>query len=276
MVTGFIIEYAQDRKYDLDIFSPNDHQKYIEFYKHLYTFNVVSIFIPENYDMVVVLSDDDWSYKSEWVIPKTVCIDHFYQIRNRHILHHIPVGPFISQIYQENFIIPIHIIIPITHKNELSKVDCVHIAILGRDIPVSPDELSFIKCGKKPIFHIVNQWGIHPSLRNIDNIKLYENIDALALNNIIANCQYIYISDKNINHNEGYSISASVLIAFSTLCQLIIPVKMNKHLRLKSAIIYNKGEDIVLPVKPDYNIINKEREYFIDIRNKILDNFLNK
>ena len=147
----------------------------------------------------------------------------------------------------------------------------INIAIMGRYIPENIEELSFLKYDKI-IFHIINCHGIHPTLKNVENVIIYEHISTVQLFNILVNCQYIFITDKNQSHNKSHSTSAAIGLSFTTGCQLIIPEIMNRSLRLKSAIIYKPDEDLYLNLDPDYELVFNEKKYLIDLRNKILDN----
>jgi hypothetical protein len=277
---GFFLDYAKNKDFLIDIYCPIDNLNYFDFYKVVFDFKnikMVNKFNSNDYNFVLVLTDSDWEYKKEWINDNTITIDHWYQIRNKNIKHHIQVSPFKSKLYSENFIFPIYNIneISIDKKRNVKTLDHINIAILGRAIPDNVDQLKHLK-SNKIIFHIINCWGVHDTLKNKKNIKVYdEPITTLSLINILINSQYVYITDKNHNHNNNYSTSASIALSFTTGCQLIIPEQMNKHLRLKSAILYNHDEDIDLEIEPDYDLVYKEKEYFINLRNEILDKFIN-
>lgn len=274
---GFFFDYAQNKNFIVDVYCPFDRLEYFKLYQIYFKFNIVKNFNHLEYDLVFVLTDSDWEYKKEWINNKTITLDHWYQIRNHSIKHHIPVSPFASNIYKENFIIPAYNIPEIYNKKLLLKnLSIISIAIMGRFIPESPDELKFFKDNDNINFHIINCHGIHPKLKNVKNITTYEHLSSIELFNILLNCQYVYITDKNNSHNKNYSTSASIALAFNTGCQLIIPEIMNRCLRLKSAIIYKPNEDITLDMYPDYDLVFKEKNYFIELRNKILDNLTNE
>ena len=224
--------------------------------------------------MVVVLTDSDWSYKKEWINDKTICIDHWYQTRNKLIKHHVPISQFRNKYYKENFIIPTFNSIDVMNfKKYVKKIDSIDIVILGRAHPDNYDDLKFIKCGLKPKFHIVNCHGVHETLKNKENVIVYQNISTLDLYNLLLNSEYILITDKNESHTKGYSMSASITLSLNTGCQLIMPEEMNKYLRLKSPILYKKNEELELEILSNYKLVEQEKNYFINIRNNILDNY---
>lgn len=274
---GFFLDYSQNKNFIVDVYCPFDRLEYFRLYQMYFKFNLVRQFHHLNYDLVFVLTDSDWEYKKEWINNKTITLDHWYQIRNINIKHHIPVSPFNSNIYKENFIIPTYNIPEINYEKKLlvKPLSHIDIAIMGRFIPESIDELKFLKYSNIN-FHIINCHGIHPKLKNLKNIITYEHLTTIELFNILLNSQYVYITDKNDSHNKNYSTSASIALAFNTGCQLIIPESMNRCLRLKSAIIYKPNEDIDLELYPDYDLVFKEKKYFIDLRDKILNDLTNQ
>lgn len=275
---GFMLDYCRCKNYEAYVLFRHDHLKYFDFYKVFYKFNIVNEVNPEIYDMVVVLTDSDWSYEEKWINYKTICIDHWYQLRNKLIKHHVPISPFRNIYYKENFIIPTYDCINISeYKKMVKKITYIDIVILGRAHPDNYEELNFIKCGVQPTFHIVNCHGVHESLKNKPNVKVYDNkITTVELYNLLLNSEYILITDKNDSHTKGYSMSASIALSFNTGCQLIMPEEMNKYLRLKSAILYRKNQNLELSILPDYKLVEQEKFYFINIRNRILDNFFEK
>lgn len=272
---GFMLEYCKDREYTPDVYFKYDYLSYFNFYQTFFNFNIIKSFDHNEYDMVVVLTDSDWSYKKEWINDKTICIDHWYQLRNKLIKHHIPISQFRSPYYKENFIIPTYNSIDILHYKKLvKKIDSIDVVILGRAHPDDYNDLKFLKCGLEIRFHIVNCHGVHGSLKNKKNVIIYENtISTFDLYNLLLNSEYILITDKNESHNKGYSMSASIALSLNTGCQLIMPEEMNKYLRLKSPIIYRKNEDLELEILSDYKLVEQEKQQFINIRNNILDKY---
>ena len=270
---GFFFDYAQNKEFIVDVYCPHDRLEYFKLYQLYFKFDIINSFNHLDYDLVFVLTDSDWEYKREWINNKTITLDHWYQIRNSHIKHHIPVSPFNSNTYKENFIIPTYNIPELTYETKLlvKPLYNINIVIMGRYIPENMDELKFLKYDKI-IFHIINCHGTHPGLKNIENVILYENVSTIQLFNILLNSQYIYITDKNSSHNKSHSTSAAIALSFTTGCQLIIPEIMNRSLRLKSAIIYKPDTDLYLNLEPDYELVFNEKKYLIDLRNKILDN----
>ena len=272
---GFALDYAKDKDIIVDIFNPIDNLNYFDLYKIYFKYNVVKLFNSSSYDLIIVLTDSDWSFKPEWVTKNTITLNHFYQKRNFAIPNQINCSPFHFNSYEENFIIPTYNLsdINLETKRKISCIDHINIVLLGRFLYDSLEPLTHLK-SNKITFHIINVHGIHDCYKNKPNIKVYGKINTLELFNVLLNSQYLYVTDLNYNHTNGYSTSASIALSFNTGCQLIIPKRMNQHLRLKSAILYEPDEDVYLQHLPNYELVFKEKQYFIDMRNKILDSLL--
>ncbi len=263
----------------VDCYFIHDHLKYFEMYNIFFKFNIITSFRPDDYDLIIVLTDSDWSYKKEWINSKTICINHWYQSRNLFIDKQINIGPFYNKngIYNSEYILPTYNTITQKFpKTDSKHITDINVCILGRFIPDKSSDLDFLRKNNANIkFHVINVHGIHPDLLDKKDIIVHTNINTIDLYNLLLNSQYIYITDTNHEHLNGYSVSASIGLGFITLCNLIIPEKMNRHLRLKTAITYkNTNDPITLEIYPKIHLIEEEREYFLNKRNKILNKLL--
>ena len=270
---GFALDFCKKFGHGAFVFNPNDYEEYMKVYDILdYKYTTVTNIEPDIYDLIIVLTDSDWSYLPKWVNNKTICINHWYQDRNKYIKNSIPIGPLHSNKYNSTFISQIYPILTKDKKNQFHSIDKIYVSIMGRFIPNDPSYLDFIK-NKNVIYNFISKNPPHKKILESKNIKCFTNINALDLCNILSNSHYILVTDTNINHNKCYTISASISYAFSTGCQLIIPKEMNSYLRLKSAIVYDKTDNISLEF-PDIDSVYEESETLMNNRNKILNNLL--
>lgn len=276
---GTFLEYFNEKKWDIHIYTKLDHLGFFDMYKLFFSYTFVSDVNPDIYDLVIVLTDSDWSYTK--INKKTICINHWYQKRNNFINKQYPIGPLLldNGKFNDNFIIPVYSsILNRYNKSDVKHINEIHVCVLGRCIPDDQEELKFLQhTEQKIVFHIINVHGYHPKLKNNPNIKLYDNkfVSTTDLFNILINCEYMFINDTNIEHNNGYTISASIALSLVTGCQLIIPTIMNKHLRLKSPILYdNKKDYLYLDFKQNYDIIKEDLDYCVNKRNKLLDKII--
>ena len=271
---GFALDFCKKYNHEADVCNPQDNEKYMELYTILgYTYKIVTDINQELYDLIIVLTDSDWSYLPKYINNKTICINHWYQNRNEYIKNAIPIAPFNSEYYNPEFILPVHPIITKTQKDSFKTTGEIIVTVMGRFIPDDISYFDFI-VNHNVIYNIISKSPPSPLLSKHKNIKIHTNIDAITLCNIMANSHYILVTDINYNHNKCYSVSASLAYAFSTMCQLIIPKEMNSYLRLKSAVIYEKNKKITLTL-PDIKSVNEEAEHFMLKRNEILQKYLN-
>ena len=273
---GFGLDFCKKYNHDAYVFNPNDFEKYMELYDIIgYRYNIIKEINVEIYDLIIVLTDSDWSYLPKYINDKTICINHWYQDRNKYIKYAIPIAPFISEYYNSEFILPVHPIITKSKKEEFKTLGEIYVVVMGRFIP---DDISYFDFISNPnvIYNIISKSPPSPLLLKNNNIKIYTNIDAISLCNIMLNSHYILITDINHNHNKGYSVSASLAYSFSTLCQLIIPKEMNSYLRFKSPILYEKNKKKITLKIPDIDGVYEEALYLMSKRDNILNKFLNK
>lgn len=269
------LDYCRNRNYEAIVYNPNDHDNYMKVYSIFdYKYTMIDkIENTEQYDLIIVLSDCDKSFLKEWVTSKTMCINHWYCKRNTFINTQIPIAPFTSSSYNPIFTSPVFPAISKNEKLKIMPVNHIFVTVMGRFVPEDVEYLNFInKDANNVVYHIVSRTN-HDNLKNNDNIFVYENIDAIDLYRIMANSHYILVTDINPFHNKGFSTSASIAHSFSTGCQLVIPEEMNKHLRLKSAIVYNRHKPLSLG-NPDLDLVYEEREELIQKRDRILDEII--
>lgn len=275
---GFALEYCMDNNYIANVYNPNDYDNYMDFYKKIgLNFILIDKIInPKIYDLIIVLTDSDFSYTSENITNKTITLRHWYNIRNPLFKIQIPIAPFtnINNTYDPYFICPVYNLINKDQKCKISMITEIKITIIGRFIPDNIEYFNFINSdSKNVIYNIITQCP-HDKLRNSKNVNYFENVNASIFYEILVNSHYCLITDLCYNHNNGFTISSSIITSFITGCQLIIPEEMNKHLRLKSAILYNKNKKIILD-NPNYDLVFNERQDFIDKRNNILNAIIN-
>lgn len=269
-VFGFLLHYFNEKGIVVDIYNKLDHEGYNNLYKLLgYKFTLVEEFKKEDYDYLILITDSNLNMVD--IIPeRTICINHWYKRRNYNIPNQINLAPFHSQTYKYNFTLAVHPVVKLTDKLKMYTENIIQVCIMGRSIPYEEKYLDFIT-NENIIFNVITKF--ETPLKSSKRIKLYNNISSEALFNIIANSHYILVTDIDRNHLEGYSVSASISYAFTTGCQLIIPEKMNSHLRLRSAIIYNRDRELHLE-QPDFNLVYKEASEIMENRNKILDKYI--
>ena len=274
---GYIIDYCKTKNYDLTIYS-DDNLGYKDHYKTLFSINDyrdVSLFYSErqNYDFIFLMTDDDWSYKTDDT-KKTICIDHYYKIRNHVFENRIATRPFSVEHYRK-WALPVY---PIKNINEMNGVNEINIVLLSDDSTYNINVLNRLKSSNKMILHAISRTMIIERFKNMNNeieIQIYRNIDTTQLINILSNASYV-ITD--ISESKRYAtdiISGSVPLAVSTLTPLIISKETNSYYKFKNVIEFDKNsmEPIFLH---DINIdqLKKEREELIQNNHNLFDSII--
>ena len=271
---GYIIHYCKTKKYDLIIYS-DDNLGYKDYYNTLFSieYRDVSLFNSEreNYDYIFLMTDDDWSYKTD-NIHNTICIDHYYKIRNHVFINRIATRPFSNEYYRK-WALPIY---PIPNINEINEINEINIVLLSDDSTYNINVLKRLKSNNKIILHAISRSMTIERFKNIDiEIQIYRNIDTTQLINILSKASYV-ITD--VSESKKYAteiISGSVPLAFSTLTPLIISKETNSYYKFKNVIEFDKNsmEPIVLH---DINIddLKKERDELIQNNHTLFDSII--
>ncbi len=275
---GFILDFSKTHNIEVDVVLSHIDNGWIEVYKTKYTFHILSKLPLElDYSFVLLLTDDDRSFPNSIINENTVCIDHYYQNRRDIIKHHIPIAPFNDDTYLYAF--PIFDYITYEDKMDiLSKHKRPIITILGSNsLPYEYNTLSIIDNINEFDIYIINR-SIPKQYINLPNVFLFENISATKLFELLIVSTYMcYIPNNSSNaqtQKKCHSISASEPLSFTTGCKLMIPVCMNKYLRLTSIVEYVDEVHIVLDKTPSMIETFHERDRLITIRDKSLFQFI--
>jgi hypothetical protein len=131
---------------------------------------------------------------------------------------------------------------------------------------------------KKIVLHLVSRL-LTCDLTSINEhieVRKYSYLETKEMIQILMNCHYLLTDVNNVMlvHTKGHSMSGSIPLSFSCLCQLIISKQNNKYYNFTSALEFDldTNDDIVLK-DIDNNMIqlmNYERNLLIDkFRNHI-------
>ena len=275
---GFFLHYCTTKKIEASVYNPNDNEKFLEGYQILnYKFELTNNIHPDSYDFVIILTDSDNGYPKEYIRrDKTITICHWYIKRNMLIQKQIPVGPFNRQdgTYRSDFILPVNKLVNLEKKLEIWPITNIRVIAVGRFVPESVSELDLFNSDVGNVtFTIISRWSPHPEIMKDPRVTFKQETSAAEMWSDVCNSEYLWILDHNPHHVKGFSISASVALAFSALTTLLIPEKMNRHLRLRSAVTYTPNSPIHLPL-PDIKLVSEECEQFLNQGYKIFDDAL--
>jgi hypothetical protein len=283
---GYIIHYCLIKNYELTIYlnDLNNNEGYVEWYKQLFgdSFKVktTDLFVKERheYDKIFLLTDDDYKFDDTdpEINGRTICIDHFFQIRRPAFERRIATRPF-DQEHARPCALPTYPIVSAPQKREhlrdiLGKNE-IHILILGHMHTLNIGIINRIKSAdsSKTVFHVACR---NPTYSQYPlSSHVYPNLSAIRLFELAVHCNYIIGSD--ISENKDYIksvMSGSVPYAFTTMTPLIICKQANEYYKFKNVIEYEKQstEDIVLyPI--DLEAMEQERATMIAANHGFFD-----
>ena len=282
-VFGFILDYAKKMNYHVDMYIPSNSSElgWLEFYKS--TFNNFTIFEytqfnkNNNYELIFVTTDDDPQFKQEWVNNKVICLNHYYKTRNHIFNNYINIAKF-----RENtldYIYPCYKLY--NSPDKIIDSNYINIALVGSSY-LNIDIINRLSSKNKNIkLHIFTRKIVnHLELENIDKrfeVSIINNIDTSNMIEYLKNIEYLLLTNsKNNDHNIAKSSSGATQFALSCLCKPIICESANIHLNLKNAITFDIDLDIPINLDNfiDFNMLEIERNMYINNRNYLLNNII--
>ena len=271
---GYIIEYCVHRKIPLDIYTETKNQYgWLDFYKmntcSLVTFYKISEYMPINkYSRIVFTTDDD-NFPDKWIIPeKSIAIDHYKSIRRPQIKYHIGTRWF-QERPQLDYILPAFRLITLEEKQRISKPAVICIGKANTSLEIE----NFI--GLFPSFNSIDFWFIDrkaepEKYKDYPNIHCVKEMDTRDMLDLCKKSHYIFISSVNKDH-YNVSMSASVLIGFTCLCQVVMPAEMNTNYKYKSVNTYT---DKIVLKEPDFALIDRELIEIQTQKFRVFDKYL--
>lgn len=252
---GYLLDYFVGTKNSVDIYCPenNDGNEWKTFYESLFkikfNFLVPTTINPDNYDLIFLVTDDDPTFKQEWLDKygekKVICIDHTVCIR-RSPENMLRIGTRFFHLRPKClWALPVY-----NYVNKFEKIKCleqtnkINVVCMGQTKPLSGEFLQKLIVNFNSIdFHIVSR-KIEPKYKNFSNIKTYENCSTAQMMNLIKYAHYMICFESPTNLDpRSNSISGSIPLAFDSGCQLIIPKSFQYYYNFKSVITY---EDALL------------------------------
>ena len=240
------------------------------------------------YDLIFLTTDDDPSFQVRWMTDRVICINHYYVCRRIDWFHCIGTRPFIQS--SINWAIPC---IPVFNScNKLSNCEnnFIQVAIIGTGYVQNPYNINLINRlvtsnNKKIVLHIITR-KIYCDISGISTnieVRKHESISTEHIFLILLKCNYVLTDTHYIikDHQEGYSMSGSIPIAFSSLTKLIISKKNNTFYKFASVkeFDFESNDNILLEdtTEETLKLIEEERNHLIstfhnNVNNIILQN----
>lgn len=272
---GCVLDYAKKYNLYVDIVNTTeDNHQWFSLYQKYFTFNLyknLSEVDINHYNLVILLTDDDYSFPKNLVSENTICINHFHISRRKDIKCQLTISKFEEDI--DKYCFPIW--------------NCI----------TQEEKVNILKHNNKPIITLIGSSNIHKTKnikkiiknyqdfefrlinRNIPNnipnfIKTYENLNSNELFNILKQTSYVLYLQSNdtnsIDQQNNRTISGCFPLAISNGCHLIIPNGIMKPLNLKSIIYYDIDNPIQLNKITNLEKVFYDRDRLTDIRNHSL------
>ena len=294
-VLGYLIEYFIKSKININIYAHTNNLINIEwknYYNTLFKTEMIWTnpynFNPEIYDLIFLLTDDDFSFKEEWLIKygneKVIMIDHSGKIRRNNAYYRIGTR-FFSNRPECAWALPIYTgILKKDKKKYLENINEINVMCIG--IQNRPPSINFLKDlftnFENIDFHIIARHLTKEIYENYENIKIYPFCNTILMFNLIKTTQYILCLENPDNPEPiANSMSGAIPKAFSYGCNLIIPSKWQHHYNFKSCIEYNDNllqkngqSNITLSNTIPLDLIYDEAYYYISHRNTLFDTIL--
>jgi len=274
---GYLLYYFLERNMDIIVYCYlHKSNGYIEVFKYLFEnrnieYRCMSLFNSEKeqYDFIVLITDDDLSFKTddENINNRTIRIDHSILVRRTEIKKCIATRPFFNGLVRP-WALPCYPVISLNNRLDIiknnNKVE-THVLILGNDHMYHTTIMNRLYSEKTIVIHAIsrdmNEYRFSKLNENI-TLKIYKDIHALELFQIATKCDYV-LTDIFINPDyENQKMSGSVPLSFSILLPLIISKQTNSHYQFKNIIEFDKysNDNIILK--------NMNEEFFIHLENE--------
>jgi len=303
---GYLIDYCLSSRVEFDIFAVEDSFGWKQWYADHFGINVEwqhpIHFDGSKYDYIVVLTDDDPSYRFQHKTEyrrrafaiaygaKTVYIDHHADVRTGiyEVLAHVATRDFAST--PRLWALPTYIITPF-HK----KVECVggdherlHIACVGNgNVPYDTSTLTsiFPNAPSYLTFHCINRKMPAGLLREANGeaasyVKCYECADTVQMMDILAKCSHVLCLTHPGDDKRAANIMSGVIpLSFAHGCQLILPQSWQDVYKFTSALPYAPDTTIHLDRQAYLDALEavyKEASQLVHRRNCVFDRVFQK
>lgn len=285
---GYLFDYCYKSFLNINIYIPQNSDThelwmhhYSSFFKKKITWNNIDVFNPEKYDVIFILTDDDFTFKDEWFDKynsKIIIIDHHCNIRR------FPSAQYrIGTRYFTNrpscpWAIPCYNIIDKYTKNNIININKkIHVVCIGiQNIPTETFLIQLFENFKDLEFHIIAR--IINNSYNYPNIHKYIRCPTHIMNELLTKAHYVLCLENPYNlQPQSNSMSGAIPLSFNFGCQLIIPKAWQRYYNFKSIINYDENITKLNLIKNiPIDLIYNETYELISHRNRVFDSIINK
>lgn len=249
----------------------------------------INLFDESQFDVILLLTDDDQSMPhTQKSIAKTVCIDHYYTLRDqRQYPFRISTREFDFR-PSDPYAYIISRVLTLPHKKQLIQNQSkIHVIALGKGtLPHHPSVLQRIfgeDHTNKLEFHFIDRsFEVIPNIREIykgvSNVHIYQNVHPDIIHELLSISTYL-ICNNMLEDHVAKCCSCSVIMAFNYCCKMLISESWQTQYKIQSALVFGKGYtsddynyiDICSDASRDLSFVDKERDEHIEHRDAMLN-----
>ena len=284
-MVGYIIDYFLTNKININYYLNLNYEstEWKIFYEKTFNttlkWNNFTTFNPENYDYIILLTDDDPVFPNEWIKKynsKIIIVDHMDKIRRLAITKRIGVKFYYNRPDCE-WALPVYqSISKINKKKLLEQNDRIIISCIGeRSVPNSDLVLKkLFKNFNQIDFLIMNR--IIKNKYSSPNIFTFEKCSTSKMMENLQKSHYVLYFHKSIEFSFN-KLTASIPLALNNGCQIIVSDFVNLHYNLKSPIVLKsinetEFEPIILTKNSELDKVYEDLYHEISHRNYVFDN----
>jgi hypothetical protein len=275
-VFGFLLEFLQKCANPPNVYTNSARELgWFELYKTRFSLEPKPIesFDHTVYDMVFLLTDDDFTYKLEWTHPKLIILEHCAKrFIDRPVFARLQIRQFFTRVppsSPDTWIMPVWDLKPIVKNNIRTRVVC-----LGNNFPVYTYELMDMFPNFEDIdFTYINRKDPWIPYNNsiwddYDNVTIIEECSTDNMLNIARSADWLLLAPRNPDH-MAISLSAIVPLAYSIGTPMLMTEAWADAHKLRGIGVL-KFQDISKPTPALLSEFNAERKTLFARRNKIL------
>ncbi len=249
---GFLIHIFRDD--DIDVFFPEDRERYLEYYKSLYPDTKISLlnvkdYDKNNYNQSIKITANDPGVSSEGIISIAHLQEHI-KPENKYIT----LTPWISA---ENvkYIFPVY--------NGLFKLSSTKVIVhIGFFVPRYSDE-DTVKFIRESGYMFVFAGGdTYNGLNHLPNVRVINRIDTFELINLINNSMFVFLRKEPYQLTDRYS--GAIGHAISHRKPVIVQEYTAHSYGLKGLVFKKEYCEVLEELKnmnnEKYNLMVKEAE----------------
>lgn len=291
----FAVDYCISKGYEFTVYvhvnaiSYAYNIAYDSFFGRTLSWKDINTFRPDNHDVILLLTDDDRTiHHTDESIRKTICIDHFYVVRDNHpypvrintrMFMNRHIDPYIRCLSKG---IGLH-----EKKQILRQHEKIHIVSVGGGTyahhPKVLDMIFGKDHGNHIEFHFIDRsFSLYPTVQedfaSYNNVHFYQNIPPQEIFKILENSTYMLCN--NIWEPHVHRIcSGCISMAYTFCCRLLVSDSWKSAYGFQSAVSFGEGcpkdsykrIDIKDPMLLELADVDVERTVLLTHRDQVLD-----